>query len=58
MPGKILEISVLLAAVMAVTLSVSVMGTIFPRPTWRIRGRRSVSAASWLRCCRSGMWAA
>ena len=32
MPGKILEISVLLAAVMAVTLSVSVMGTISPGP--------------------------
>ena len=32
MPGKILELSFLLAAVMAVTLSVSVMGTIFPGP--------------------------
>ena len=32
MPGKILEISVLLAAAMAVTLSVSVMGTISPGP--------------------------
>ena len=32
MPGKILELSVLLAAAMAVTLSVSVMGTIFPGP--------------------------
>ena len=32
MPGKILELSLLLAAVMAATLPVSVMGTIFPGP--------------------------